>query len=180
MRFIPVASVRCASGDNAPSDIAVEMKRRRITSAGSTWSSATGAPVRIASKSRGPAGAGAAVRGQRRDPHLREDLQEALFGGGAESGTGLRREPGPDRREREPGVHRFRSVADQGGEVMDVPGVPGFRGEAEAGAETLTQQMLMRAPSRTARPAAVHRPSSALRGGSGPLAGRHSAGSVIP
>src|SRR5205814_1936841 len=61
MRFIPVASVRCASGDNAPSDIAVEMKRRRMTSAGSTWSSATGTPVRIASKSRGPAGARAAT-----------------------------------------------------------------------------------------------------------------------
>src|ERR1051325_4499280 len=32
MRFMAIASVACASGDSAPSDIALEMKRRRIAS----------------------------------------------------------------------------------------------------------------------------------------------------
>ena len=86
---------------------------------------------------------GAAVRGQRRDPHFREDLEEALLGGGAECGWGLRCEPGLERRKREPGVHRFRAVADQRREVMHVPRVSGLRGEAEPRAQTLAEQVLV-------------------------------------
>ena len=65
IRFIPRARVRCASGESAPSDIAVEMKRRRSASTGSTSASGTGVPPpppRIASRSRGLAGARAATR----------------------------------------------------------------------------------------------------------------------
>ena len=59
---MPIAKVRCASGESAPKDMAVEMKRRRIVSAGSTSSSGIGVPERIASKSRGLAGTRAATR----------------------------------------------------------------------------------------------------------------------
>ncbi len=62
---MPIASVRCASGDNAPSDIAVDTKRRRISSAGSTSSSGMGGTARNASRSRGLAGSRAATRARK-------------------------------------------------------------------------------------------------------------------
>src|ERR1051326_4126068 len=66
MRFIAIASVACASGDSAPSDIALEMKRRRIASTGSTSSIGTGACGFKSSQAGGPAGGGARSSGQAR------------------------------------------------------------------------------------------------------------------
>ena len=41
-RFMPTASVSCASGESAPSDIPPDLKRLTISAAGSTSSSGTG------------------------------------------------------------------------------------------------------------------------------------------
>ncbi len=56
IRFIAIESVACASGESAPSDIAEETNRRRISSTDSTSSSGTGVPGRTARRSRGLAG----------------------------------------------------------------------------------------------------------------------------
>jgi len=60
-RFMPMASARCASGTAHRGDIAVDTKRLRISTAGSTSSSGIGVPVRSASRSRGAGGSRAAT-----------------------------------------------------------------------------------------------------------------------
>ena len=46
-RFIPTASVSCASGESAPSDIPPDLKRLTISLAGSTSSSGTGSTASL-------------------------------------------------------------------------------------------------------------------------------------
>jgi hypothetical protein len=44
-RFMPLASVSCASGDSAPSDMPPDLKRRTISDAGSTSVSGIGSSL---------------------------------------------------------------------------------------------------------------------------------------
>ena len=101
---------------------------------------------------------GAAVRRERRDTHLGQHLEQALFRrraklepGLARCGTGcvgrlaplLLRKQRLDRLEREPRVHRLRPVADQRGAVVHVPGITRLRHEAGPRAQALAEQVLM-------------------------------------
>src|SRR5881628_1133305 len=90
---------------------------------------------------------GAAVRRERRDPHLLQDLEETGLGRGAEpEARVVLRDLHLHRLEREPRVHRFRPVADQGREVVDVPRVSRFGDEAEAGSQAVLEQVLVHRP----------------------------------
>src|SRR5262249_37674512 len=101
----------------------------------------------------------AAVRRERGDPHLGEDLEQALLrsrpeaeagcrgrgpgGGGVPAGLRLvGREQGVDAGEREPGVYRFGAVPEQRREMVDVERIAGFGDQADPGAEAALDEVL--------------------------------------
>src|SRR6266568_1198768 len=78
-RFIAIASVSCTSRPSEPSDIAPVEKRLTISAAGSTSSSGMPpSPAKLKSSRPRSVALRAAVGRDRRDPHLRDRLQERL------------------------------------------------------------------------------------------------------
>ncbi len=94
---------------------------------------------------------GAAIGLVGRNAHFRHDLQEALVDRFdvalaclmAIDFIGKLARHGGERLEGEVGVDRFRSIARQQGEMMDLPRVAGFDDEADRGAQPLADQMMM-------------------------------------
>ena len=87
---------------------------------------------------------GAAVRRERGDAHLGKDLEQPLLGRGAELGRGrVGLDMAPHRFERQPGMDRFGTESDEGGEVMHVPRVARFGDEADSRPPALAEQVLV-------------------------------------
>ena len=95
----------------------------------------------------------AAVARDRRDAHLGHDLEQALVGrlqvvvlGRLGVGILLARSSSPsarDRLQRQPRADRAGAVADQRGEVVDVPGVAGLDDQVDQRAQAGVQQALV-------------------------------------
>ena len=86
----------------------------------------------------------AGVRAQGADPHLGEDLEQSLLGGGSERGLDvLPRRRAAHRLQGQPRVHRLGAVAEQRGEVVDVARVSRFGDQRHTRAETGLEQPLV-------------------------------------
>ena len=114
---------------------------------------------------------GAAIAAQRRDPHLREDLEQPLVRGLEVVLDGLLvaevlGDEGPlldelrDRLEGEVGIDRAGAVADQEREVRDLARLAGLDDDAAAGAGALADQMVVNRAGREQRPGAEPAPAT--------------------
>ncbi len=117
---------------------------------------------------------GAAVRRKRRDPHLRQDFAQAGLGRTAEPGARVvLRDLRVHRLEGQPGMHGLGAVADEGREVVHVPGVSRFGDEPEARAQPVLEQVLVHRSYDQ-----DHRERGALGAGS-PIAENHDPGALL-